>query len=212
MKLTWYGHSCFLLESAEGSAVFDPYSPGSVPGLALPALRADAVICSHGHSDHNYARGVTLTGRAPAFGLRQLHVVHDGEGGKLRGENTVTLVEAEGLRVVHLGDLGHMLSEAQIAKLGRVDLLLIPVGGYYTIGPAEAHALAVKIAPRAVVPMHYRGEGFGFDELGTLDAFTALFAAEEVHFLKSDTFTLTAAEPRGVIVPQLENAEKTDGV
>ena len=105
MKLTWYGHSCFLLESAEGSAVFDPYSPGSVPGLALPELRADAVICSHGHSDHNYARGVTLTGRIPAFGLRQLHVFHDGEGGKLRGENTVTLVEAEGLRVVHLGDL-----------------------------------------------------------------------------------------------------------
>ena len=66
--------------------------------------------------------------------------------------------------------------------------------------------------PRCIVPMHYRGEGFGFDELGTLDAFTALFAAEEVHFLKSDTFTLTAAEPRGVIVPQLENAEKTDSV
>ena len=174
MKLTWYGHSCFLLESAEGSAVFDPYSPGSVPGLALPELRADAVICSHGHSDHNYARVVTLTGRIPAFGLRQLHVFHDGEGGKLRGENTVTLVEAEGLRVVHLGDLGHMLSEAQIAKLGRVDLLLIPVGGYYTIGPAEAHALAVKIAPRAVVPMHYRGEGFGFDVLAPVEAFLAL--------------------------------------
>ena len=72
--------------------------------------------------------------------------------------------------------------------------------------------IAERIAPRCIVPMHYRGEDFGFDELGTLDTFTALFAAEEVHFLESDTFTLTAAEPRGVIVPQLENAEKTDGV
>ena len=103
-------------------------------------------------------------------------------------------------------------SVQEFAALHGCDALLLPIGGYYTVDAEEAFAIAEKIAPRCIVPMHYRGEGFGFDELGTLDAFTALFAAEEVHFLKSDTFTLTAAEPRGVIVPQLENAEKTDGV
>ena len=102
--------------------------------------------------------------------------------------------------------------ESALAALHGCDALLLPIGGYYTVDAEEAFAIAKKIAPRCIVPMHYRGEGFGFDELGTLDAFTALFAAEEVHFLKSDTFALTAAEPRGVIVPQLENAEKTDSV
>ena len=111
-----------------------------------------------------------------------------------------------------MGDTGCVPEESAIAVLHGCDALLLPIGGYYTVDAEEAFAIAKKIAPRCIVPMHYRGEGFGFDELGTLDAFTALFAAEEVQFLKSDTFTLTAAEPRGVIVPQLENAEKTDGV
>ena len=72
--------------------------------------------------------------------------------------------------------------------------------------------MADAIAPRVIVPMHYRSEGFGFDELGTLDAFTALFAAKNVHYLETDAFTLTEGAPRGVIVPQLKNAEKTDSV
>ncbi|MBQ9721772.1 MAG: MBL fold metallo-hydrolase, partial [Oscillospiraceae bacterium] len=65
MKIRWYGHSCFLVETAEGSVVLDPYAPGSVPGLRLPPLTADAVSCSHGHSDHGWREGVRLTGRQP---------------------------------------------------------------------------------------------------------------------------------------------------
>ncbi len=71
MKITWYGHSCFLVETKGGSVVFDPYSPGSVPGLTLPALTADLVLCSHGHGDHSYAQGVALSGRQPGFGLQR---------------------------------------------------------------------------------------------------------------------------------------------
>ena len=137
---------------------------------------------------------------------------HDHHGGARRGMNTIRQFCFGPLRVVHMGDTGCVPEESALAALHGCDALLLPIGGYYTVDVEEAFAIAEKIAPRCIVPMHYRGEGFGFDELGTLDAFTALFAAEEVHFLKSDTFTLTAAEPRGVIVPQLENAEKTDSV
>ncbi len=190
MKLTWYGHSCFLLETECGSLVFDPYAPGSVPGLTLPPLTADCVICSHAHSDHGYARGVRLTGREPGFALTRVSTFHDDQGGALRGVNTVTLVEAEGLRLVHLGDLGHALTAAQIAALGRVDVLLVPVGGYYTIDAAAAHSLCRELGARVVVPMHYRGPGFGYDVISTLDPFLAL--AENVRFFDSASLTLAA--------------------
>ncbi|MCR5664055.1 MAG: MBL fold metallo-hydrolase [Oscillospiraceae bacterium] len=174
MKLTWLGHACFLLESREGSAVFDPYEPGSVPGLALPPLTADAVLCSHGHHDHSYAVGVKLSGREPAFSVTEIPCFHDGKKGLLRGKNLIRTVEAEGLRVAHLGDLGHALDAGQLAALGRVDVLLIPVGGHYTIGPAEADALCRALKPRLTVPMHYRGPGFGYEVIAPAEEFLKL--------------------------------------
>ena len=171
MKITWYGHSCFLVETESGSAVLDPYAPGSVPGLKLPALEADLVLCSHEHSDHNYRQGAALSGRETKLRVRKLETFHDGKKGALRGPNTIHVLEAEGLRLAHLGDLGHMLSEEQIAALGRVDILLIPVGGYFTIGPDTAAELAEKLRPSITVPMHYRGEGFGYEVIGPVEDF-----------------------------------------
>ncbi len=172
MKLTWYGHSCFLLETEEGSVVFDPYEPGSVPGLSLPPLEADLCLCSHGHGDHNYNAGVRLSGRSPEFKVRKFECFHDDKQGMLRGNNTMHLVEAEGRRVLHMGDLGHMPDPELMAQLGHVDLLLIPVGGYYTIDAALAAAVVRSLEPGLVVPMHYRGEGFGFPVLSELEDFT----------------------------------------
>ena len=175
MKLTWLGHACFLVEAGGGSLVLDPYSPGSVPGVELPEdLTADAVLCSHQHGDHCYPQGVTLTGREPALSIQRIPSFHDDVGGTKRGSNLITVVEADGLRAVHLGDLGHMLSDAQIAALGQVDVLLIPVGGFFTIDAATAWALVEKLRPRITVPMHYRGAGFGFDVIGPVDDFLAL--------------------------------------
>ena len=171
MKLTWYGHSCFLIETEAGSLVFDPYAPGSVPGMSLPPLRADAVVCSHEHRDHGYAAGVTLTGREPGFTLRSIPCFHDEEKGAKRGENRITVLEAEGLRVAHLGDLGHRLSAEQLAALGKLDLMLIPVGGFYTIGADIAAALVKTAQPRHCIPMHYRGRGFGYDVIGPVEPF-----------------------------------------
>ena len=174
MTLTWYGHSCFLLETEKGSVVFDPYEPGSVPGLALPELEADAVICSHGHRDHGSSAAVRLTGRRPDFDVLTLPSYHDDRQGALRGENRLTLIDDGELRLLHLGDLGCELDAGQLAALGRVDVLLIPVGGYYTIDARQAKRTADALGARTVVPMHYRGEGFGYAVLAPVDDYLAL--------------------------------------
>lgn len=174
MKLTWYGHSCFLLETAEGSVVFDPYALGSVPGWTLPPLRADAVLCSHEHSDHNDRGAVTLSGKAPAFRVTAIDCFHDEKQGALRGKNTIYVVEAEGKRVAHLGDLGHELSAEQLAALGALDVLLIPVGGFFTIDAKTAQRTAEAVGARLTVPMHYRGAGFGYEKIGPVEDFLAL--------------------------------------
>ena len=194
MKLTWYGHSCFLIETEEGSLVLDPYAPGSVPGLRLPPLTADAVVCSHGHRDHSWAEGVTLSGREPGFALRSIPCFDDDQQGALRGENRITILEAEGLRVAHLGDLGHPLGSEPLTELGRPDVLLIPVGGYYTIDADTAAALVMAVRPGLCIPMHYRGEGFGYDVIGPVADFTR-------HFDKVQSRADNVLDPREAQAP-----------
>ena len=174
MTIAWCGHACFLLESACGRVVFDPYAPGKIPGWKLPELEAELVLCSHGHRDHDYAEGVKLSGRPFTGTLTQIPSFHDDRGGALRGDNTISLVEAEGLRVVHMGDIGCMLTDEQIAALGRVDVLMIPVGGHYTVDAREAWEIVRAIAPGVVIPMHYRGRGFGFPVIGKVEPFLKL--------------------------------------
>ena len=200
MKITYLGHSCFLIESAAGRLVLDPFEPGSVPGRELPELEADCVLCSHGHADHGAAERVKLSGRPHGYTVEAVHSFHDGERGALRGENLIHIVSAEGLRIAHLGDLGHELDAEQISRLGNLDVLLIPVGGYYTIDAAGAAAVADALGARITVPMHYRGEGFGYDVIGTLDSFTAL--RDNVRYARANSFD--PAEYAGPVTLVLE--------
>ena len=174
MKLTWHGHSCFTLDSAEGSVVLDPYQDGSVPGLAPLSLTADLVLCSHAHRDHGARTAVKLTGRSPSFQVEELATFHDPEQGALRGPNTIHIITAEGMRLAHLGDLGCRPEPEQLDRLRNLDALLIPIGGYYTIDARQAAATVQELAPRIVVPMHYRSGSFGYDVLGTVEEFLAL--------------------------------------
>lgn len=190
MKITWYGHSCFKVSFDGGSVVFDPYADGSVPGWTLPQLSADAVLCSHLHDDHAGAGRVTLSGREPDCKVETVECFHDAEHGAKRGANTIHILTADGVRVAHLGDLGHEPDEAQLAAIGAPDVLLIPVGGFYTIDAATAAAVAEKIGARITVPMHYRGEGFGYDVIGTVEEFTAL----RKDVLRADTNSFDPAE------------------
>ena len=198
MTITWYGHACFLLESSCGSLVFDPYAPGKVPGWELPALCADKVVCSHGHADHNWAEGVKPTGKAFTGRLTQIPSFHDDRRGALRGENLITLVEAEGLRVVHMGDIGCALTAEQIDALGRVDVLMIPVGGHYTVDAAQAWEITKALDPAIVIPMHYRGRGFGYDVIGTVEPFLKL--AGNVKEIAGMSYTVDPADAPATIV------------
>lgn len=202
MKLTWMGHACFMLESADGSVVFDPYAPNYVPGIELPELCADVCICSHKHEDHYYPQAVKLSGREHSLKITHFPCFHDEKGGALRGENLMTVVEAEGLRAAHLGDLGHMLSDEQIDALGKLDVLMIPIGGFYTIGSETAAGLVKKLCPKVVVPMHYKGQGFGFDVLETRDVFLKMM--ENVKSFDSCSIIITAAtEPMTVALKEI---------
>lgn len=199
MKLTWYGHSCFMIESRAGRVVFDPYADGSVPGLTLKPLTADLVLCSHGHADHAGEDKVTLTGEQTNYTVETLGCWHDDANGQKRGENLIRIVSGGGARVCHLGDVGHMLSKGQIKAIGHVDALLIPVGGFYTIDAATARELADAIDAQLVIPMHYRGEGFGYDVIETVQPFLDL--TKNVEFVDGSSIELPDfGAPRTVVL------------
>ena len=179
MKVFWLGHSCFLLRIKPGpSVLLDPFH-GEEVGYPLPPVRAEIVTISHDHEDHNNAAGalghpliVRGPGRHSAWGLEIVGIpsCHDGEGGGLRGPNTIFCLDLKGIRVCHLGDLGHVLSRAQVQAIGPVDLLFLPVGGIYTLDAAGAGVVMEQLRPALTVPMHYRTEDLSF-ELDSVDSF-----------------------------------------
>jgi len=176
MIITWYGHACFKAESSNVSVVFDPYLPGYVPGVEMPIVEANYCICSHGHSDHHYTDGVKIINNPSNVDISEINTFHDHSNGAHRGTNTCTVFEfPNGERIAHLGDLGHELSEEQIAKIGKVNVLLIPVGGHYTIDGNEAANVAKCINADITIPMHYKGNGFGYDVISTVDVFANHF-------------------------------------
>lgn len=202
MTLTWLGHACFILESGGFRILLDPYR--DVPGLTNVEAEVEAVYCSHGHDDHAYTEKVRLTaGRTNPFTVREIPTFHDGEGGALRGTNTVRAFTAEGISVVHLGDLGHPLRPEQIAAIGPCDVALIPVGGYYTIDAPAAKAVAEALGANVVAPMHYRRGGVGYPVLGTLEDFTGLYPPELVR-VYGPALPLTRNMPRQVAALRLE--------
>lgn len=175
MNITYLGHSCFKIESQGYSIVLDPYQDGKVPGYLPVRETADEVLCSHGHGDHCGVENVTLKrGGASPFTVETIDTWHDDRQGALRGADTIHILDDGQCRLAHLGDLGCELTPEQKDKLRGLTALLIPVGGYYTIDAAQAAALAEELSPAVVIPMHYRGDGFGYDVIGPLEAFTAL--------------------------------------
>ena len=176
ITITWHGHSCFSVSADGYSIVLDPYAPDSVPGLPPLSLSASQVLCSHGHSDHGYTDAVDLSAgkQGSPFTVTVIQTFHDDQNGSLRGENRIHILEADDLRIAHLGDLGCTLEPGQMELLKDLDAIMIPVGGYYTIDAAQAMALVEAVKPRIVIPMHYRSDTFGYDVIGRLEDYTKL--------------------------------------
>ena len=174
IKLTWLGHSCFRAECATSKIIIDSFAPGSVPGLRDIHEQAQMALCSHEHHDHNYREGVTLTGGESEIDVQSYPSFHDDCQGEKRGPNSIHVLSDGSVRIAHMGDIGCMPSPEVIEALRGVDAMLIPVGGYYTVGPKEAMEIVEATAPRVVIPMHYRSPDFGFDVLGPVEDFLAL--------------------------------------
>jgi L-ascorbate metabolism protein UlaG (beta-lactamase superfamily) len=169
VKLTYYGHSSFLLEAADGTRVIlDPYRAGAYNGaFRYDAITdtADAVIATHTHDDHGAVDEIpghpqTLVHPTSAtvgsLEITGVGVAHDDEGGRSRGKNTIVVVDDGDVRLAHLGDLGHLLDASTVAAIGRVDVLLVPVGGFFTIDHKQAAQVVDSLEPRIVIPVHYK--------------------------------------------------------
>ena len=193
MKIKYLGHSSFALESSCGTVIVcDPYEPSV--GFAMPEISAHAVTLSHHHFDHCYAEGVSgkpdVIDRAGEYAVRDIKIrgidsFHDEFGGARRGGNVIFKYETDGLTVCHLGDLGEDITPALTDKIGAVNVLLIPVGGTYTIDAATAKKYVDAIAPDAVIPMHYRTPESKID-IAKIDGFLALCKGVEIDNVGSE--------------------------
>jgi len=169
MKVKWLGHACFAITSETGTKVItDPYTPGAF-GLNYGYIdeEADIVTVSHDHADHNNVSAVKGKPQLVKGGgshsskgveFRGIACYHDGARGKERGPNTIFCFSLDGVRVCHLGDLGHRLTEQNQADVGAIDLLLVPVGGNFTIDAKVAAETCRILNPRVAIPMHFRNE------------------------------------------------------
>ncbi|MBN1319794.1 MAG: MBL fold metallo-hydrolase [Thermoleophilia bacterium] len=185
MRLTYFGHSCFLLQAVDGTRVIlDPYRCGSFDG----AIRyepvdetADVVIASHLHDDHGATDTIAGSPRVLAHPVLEttgavkitgVDVAHDECGGEKRGKNTIVVLDDGDVRVAHLGDLGHTLDEHMLKAIGPVDVVLVPVGGFFTIDHDEAAQVIESLDPKIVVPMHYKTDKVDFP-IAAVDPFLA---------------------------------------
>jgi len=191
MKIRYLGHASFELVLSDGrKIVFDPYESGAYDGaLAYSPITGefDVAVVSHDHADHR-DRTVVSRSRNVVEGegsydfdgvkVKSITTYHDDSKGAERGKNLVSIVEADGLKVAHLGDLGHMLADREAGELKGVDIILIPVGGYFTIDAKTAKQVVDALQPKMVIPMHFKTPKVNFPIAGVED-FTALFTDVE---------------------------------
>ena len=164
MKIKWLGHSSFAITSDNGTKIItDPYAPAEKLNYGEIKESADIVTVSHDHFDHNNVaavRGnpevVRETAEIKGLKFKGISTYHDDIHGKRRGKNTMFCFEVDGVKVCHLGDLGHQLTAEQVAEVGEVDVLLVPVGGFYTIDATVAGKVCDQLKPRVIIPMHFK--------------------------------------------------------
>jgi L-ascorbate metabolism protein UlaG (beta-lactamase superfamily) len=211
MTITWFGQSCFRIESKEGSLLIDPFSKDI--GLRPPKIKDDLVLVTHPHYDHNNLDSLNpeafvISGpgeyERKGIAVRGILSYHDSANGVERGLNTIYVIKAEEMTICHLGDLGqHELTDQQVEDVGDVDVLLIPVGGTYTIDGKEAVHIVSQIEPKIIVPMHYQVPGLSI-KLDGAEKFIkeAGLSPENVDKIKLSKKLLPVEETK-LIIPQL---------
>jgi L-ascorbate metabolism protein UlaG (beta-lactamase superfamily) len=220
MRVEWYGQSAFRLSTADTTVVIDPFGDMSAMAASrgmqfdyppIDGVEADLLLVTHEHIDHNGVESIggdptilrSTAGKleSPIGEITAIASEHDQAAGTERGPNTIFVFELEGLRVAHFGDFGQSaLRDEQAAAIGRVDLLIVPVGGGPTAGASDAAAIVERMSPRWVVPMHYRTPRIGF--LETEEAFLELMShVERLPGPTFETAELPVEDAPIVVVP-----------
>jgi L-ascorbate metabolism protein UlaG (beta-lactamase superfamily) len=220
MRVEWYGQSAFHLSAGESTVAIDPFTDMAAMAASrgmqfdyppITGVEAQLLLVTHEHADHNgvdaivgdpvILRSTAGTLESPLGEVVAIASEHDEQAGTTRGPNTIFVLELDGLRVCHFGDFGQStLREEQAAAIGAVDLLIIPVGGGPTIGAEQAHAIIERLAPRWVVPMHYRTSRINF--LETAEEFLERSAqVERLSESAFETGELPASDGPLVVVP-----------
>lgn len=191
MDITYLGHSSFRIKGKSTSVVTDPYEPGKI-GFKFPKMEADIVTVSHDHWDHNQVDEVGGTPKVvkgpgeyeiKGVSIFGIPTYHDNKQGEERGKNTVYVINIDNINLCHLGDLGHALNQEQIGAIGTVDILLIPVGGVFTIDATQAAEVVAALEPKIIIPMHYKTEELNpeiFEKLSGVDEFVKQIGMEPI--------------------------------
>ena len=187
MKIEWLGHSCFKLTESTGTTIItDPYD--SYVGYEMPEVQADVVTISHHHKDHDNVKKVTNnpliidelgSWEVKGVDIYTMLTYHDTEDGQKRGENHVTKFRMDGIDICHLGDVGEECTSRIVESIGAVNVLMIPIGGEFTINAEQAKLYVDLLMPDIVIPMHYKTPNCNFD-LDKVNAFIKLFDDEQV--------------------------------
>jgi len=217
MEIKYFGHSSFLIKSKEAKLVTDPFNEKMV-GLPFPKIEADIVTVSHNHADHSQIDNISgnplvidWPGQFEKKGIRifGFQSFHDKQKGVERGENNIYKIEVEGISIVHCGDLGVMPDDSTLDEIGDVGVLMVPVGGRFTLDANEAIELIKELEPSVVIPMHYNTSKLNqdnFKELVGVEEFLKKISQESVQpidkliFKKEDI-----SETMRVVVMEISN-------
>lgn len=212
----WHGHACFEVVDSNGvSIVIDPHDGRSI-GLKPPKASADAVLITHEHFDHNAYHLVLKPGGEKysmregdfrvvrKYGVKGIKLFHDKSRGKLRGNVVIYRLEVEGVRILHLGDLGHIPPQEVVNEVTPIEVLMVPVGGTFTIDAKEAYEVAKMLSPKVVVPMHYWVTGVNLP-LAPLDSFLNIVDYEVIKMdsnqwsISKEELDVMGPEPKVVV-------------
>lgn len=202
MKIQWLGHSAFRLEESTGtSVVTDPYDAETVGYEMQSPAFADVVTVSHAHKDHNDLKSVKagiVLNEVGSYEIKGVHITaiesyHDNCEGELRGNNMIFKFRMDGINVCHLGDLGEECTAALVEQIGSVNVLLIPVGGEYTIDAEQAKEYVDKLMPEIVIPMHFRTRSSRID-LNRVESFLRLFDEDCIEETDGDSIVLSRSQ------------------
>ena len=203
MEIKWLGHACFAITHKGYTVLIDPYNSDYTAGYPKLRLKADKLLVSHEHYGHNYREGVLLSGRPERdcpFVISELKVPHEFKLGNWRGFCTIHILESDGYKLVHMGDLGTQLDGGQISRLYGADVCMICAGSITALPSQEAKRAVDEIAARVVIPMHYRDGNRGAHRLESVTEFTDKF----IHWYPTDTFTVTPdMEPQVAVLKYL---------